>query len=122
MDRSCLLVSFCDEWIEKFSNKSINQYQLLENNNFPNGCKSFGWITDDGESFKKQYNCSSYDEALKYIPTVTDVRLLGNLIFSYWRYFDHWAYLSSEILDNRHWFIVSLTRLKELSQNSIGEI
>lgn len=111
-----LLESFCNDWIEKFSNKNINQYELLENKIFPNYCKAFGWIVDNGESFKSVYPCNSYEEALRIFPKVTDITLLGNLIFSYWRYFNHWAYSSVEILESRDWFVKALTRLKELAK------
>lgn len=112
-----LLESFCNDWIEKFSDENTNQYQLLENEIFPNYCKAFGWIIDNGESFKKLYPYDSYEETLRIFPKVTDVTLLGNLIFSYWRYFNHWAYSSVEILEHRDWFVKALTRLKELAKN-----
>ena len=86
---------------------------------FPNYCKSFGWIIDQGKSFKNQYPCNSYEEALKHISQVTDIKLLGNLLFSYWRYFNHWAE-SSLTMHNRAWFIAVLTRLKELALTNEG--
>lgn len=109
-----ILSSFCDEWIERFSDKNSNCYQLTEDLSFANYCKSFGWIVDNGESFMERYSCNSYDEALDYLPKVTDINLLGNLVFSYWRYFNHWAYSSKEIMNNKYWFVKTLTRLKQL--------
>ncbi len=115
VDFPTVLHSFCDEWIKKFSDDTVSHYALIENNNFPNYCMSFGWIVDDGISFMKVYPCDSYEEALLYLPQVNKIDLLGNLIFSYWRYFSHWAYHSDEILLHKEWFVRALTRLKELA-------
>jgi len=114
-----VLKTFCEEWIEKYSDEKSTDYQLIDDMSFPNYCKSFGWIIDQGKSFKNQYPCNSYEEALKHISQVTDIKLLGNLLFSYWRYFNHWAE-SSLTIHNRAWFIAVLTRLKELALTNEG--
>lgn len=43
--------------------------------------------------------------------------MLGSAIYSRWRYFNHWAYDASTILENenRSWFILALSRLAILS-------
>lgn len=110
-----VLHSFCNEWIKKFSDDKISHYALIEDNNFPNYCMSFGWIVDNGTSFMEVYPCDSYNEALAYLPQVNEIDLLGNLIFSYWRYFNHWAYCADEILLHKDWFVKVLTRLSELA-------
>lgn len=114
---SYVIKSFCNEWIKKFSDKNISHYQLIEDSTFPNYCFSFGWNVDNGESFMQHYNCCSYEDALKHLPRVTEVKLLGSLLFSYWRYFNHWAYSSDEILCHKEWFIKVLTRLEEIAIN-----
>lgn len=114
-NNSNAIKSFCDEWIRKFSDENICSNQLADDMNFPERCRSFGWNVDNGESFKKQYPCNSYDETLAYLPKVTEVNILGNLIFSRWRYYNHWAYPPEDITDSREWFISALTRLKEIA-------
>lgn len=110
---SDLLKSFCDEWIGKFSD--TNRNKNLYHYSFCNYCKSFGWIADNGESFQKQYKCYSYSDALKWIPQVTDINLLGNLICSCWQYFQTLEESTVKILDNKNWFIEAFTKLKTLA-------
>lgn len=105
-----VLTSFCDKWIEKFYNENLTCYQITKDLSFANYCKSFGWIDDNGESFKEQYCCNSYDEALEHLPKVMDISLLGNLIFSYWQHLNS----NKEIFNNKNWFVKTLTRLKQL--------
>lgn len=117
MEFPLVLQSFCDEWIEIYSDENVDHHQLIENDEFSNYCRSFGWSTDNGESFKQKYPCESYDEALQYLDQVTEIDLLGNLIFSRWRHFNHWAWSGEEILDHKEWFVKLLSRLKELAVN-----
>ena len=58
----------------------------------------------------------------RIINNVTDIPLLGSAIYSRWRYFNHWAYDGSEILNpqNRAWFISALSRLAMLSDENLS--
>ncbi len=100
-----------------FSDENATAYQVIDNEQFPNYCSFFGWKVDNGSSFKEKYNCNSYDESLYYLQQVTDLDLLGSLIFSHWRYFNHCAYSSQEILDYKEWFVKALNRLKDIANN-----
>jgi len=120
MEYTCfseVLKAFCEKWIKQYSDEKTTHYQLIDDMSFPNYCFSFGWKVDNGISFQEKYSCDSYEDALNYLPQVTDIQLLGNLLFSYWRYFNHWSYSGTEILEpkNRAWFVEVLTRLKELA-------
>lgn len=114
---SGVLEVFCDKWIEKFSAKNTNPYRLLKNDEFPNYCKSFGWVEDNGKSFQEYYPFEFYEEALKYLPQVTDRNRLGNLIFSYWQSFKQSTSSEKEILEHKNWFVKTLGRLKELANH-----
>ena len=52
------------------------------------------------------------------IKIIDNVQILGSAIYSKWRYFNHWAYSGSSILEpeNKKWFIIALTRLAELTK------
>ena len=77
----------------------------------------FKWIADI--LFSERYGKaeSKYDELDKVIDEVNDIQLLGSAIYSRWRYFNHWAYDATSILEfeNRSWFILALSRLAVLS-------
>ena len=65
---------------------------------------------------------NNHKELEKIINDVTDISLLGSAIYSRWRYFNHWSYSGTEILEpqNRNWFITALTQLEKLSANNTG--
>ena len=50
----------------------------------------------------------------RVINQVDDIYALGNLIFSKWRWFNHSDYLIYRS-DDEEWFMVTLIRLSELS-------
>ena len=82
-------------------------------------CEALGFEMDCGHAFSEQYGKAAYDaETLEcIIGEVTDISLLGSAIYSRWRYFNHWVYSGSEILEpeNLAWFTIALTRLDELA-------
>ena len=85
-------------------------------------CFSLGFEMDCGKAFSEKYPAAFNDsQALsKIVNEITDIPLLGSAIFSQWRYFNHWAYSGDEILapNNREWFIIALSRLKELTEET----
>ena len=111
-------IKFADKWMAKFMDPNINDYVLLDP---PMGeeCASLGFKMDCGQGFKEVYGDASdnYKMLQGIIHQVTDIDLLGSAIYSQWRYFNHWAYNGSAILEpeNRKWFIIALKRLKELA-------
>lgn len=92
----------------------------MEDITFAEDCISFGWEMDCGKSFFKKYNCSSFNEALSYINNENSIDLLGSLLFSHWRYFNHWSNSSSEILEYKNWFIILLRQIKTIIDNIAG--
>lgn len=108
------LLEFCDKWITLFSVEEVPAY-LLVHEEFAQECSSFGWEMDCGKAFSEKYSCNA-ERALPFVEQETDVALIGSALFSYWRYFNHWAYSSAEILDHRDWFVAVLNRIKTLSK------
>ena len=110
--------SFAAKWINKFLDAKTNYIELVDYY-MADDCKALGFIMDMGSSFDEKYKTKPGNISALYsiIDQVTDISVLGNAIFSVWRYFNHWAYEAEEIMEpqNREWFIIALLRLGELS-------
>ena len=83
--------------------------------------KSLGLEMDGGESFIETCGIQPGDLRaleLKY-EQIDDPLVLGNAIFSEWRYYSHWAnYAMSE--DNVRWFELAAKRLGEITREEAG--
>lgn len=112
------IYNFAVKWCEKFENPNTDYIELVDHY-MSDECDALGFKMDCGRAFSEKYGKAvDNSEALeKIIDQVDDISLLGSAIYSAWRYFNHWAYDGAEILNrnNRKWFIIALTRLKELS-------
>ncbi len=112
---------FACKWIEKFSDPNIKYIELVDPR-MADDCIELGFIMDCGQAFSERYGNAWNDPEnfCKIIDEITDISLLGSAIFSQWRYFNHWAYSSAEILlpENKTWFLLALERLKILSEGS----
>lgn len=118
MDYLSLVHDFAVKWIDKFSDQRISYIDLVDHY-MGDECKALGFSMDCGKAFSGKYgNAAVRSEDLKkVIDDVTDIGLLGSAIYSQWRYFNHWDYYASSILEceNRSWFILALGRLAMLS-------
>ena len=110
--------SFATKWLNKFLDAKTNYIELVDHY-MADDCRALGFTMDMGSSFKKKYKIEAGDTSSLYsvIDQVTAISVLGNAIYSRWRYFNHWAYEAKEIMEpqNREWFIIALLRLGELS-------
>lgn len=106
---------FADKWLAKFQDKNTNGYDLADDASFADSCFALKFEMDCGQGFCKKYGIENLGEVLSVLDRVDDIDYLASAIFSNWRYFNHWAYSCSEILDHRDWFIATLTKLKELA-------
>lgn len=115
------IYDFAIKWCDKFRDCDINYIELLDHW-MADECIALGFNIDCGKAFKEKYGLAIYDpETLnKIIDDITDIPLLGSAIYLRWRYFNHWAYDSAEILNpqNRAWFILALSRLALLCQEN----
>lgn len=110
--------------IYEFANYYFNLYRSPKTTNlqveegFAEKCFSLGFEMDCGNSFEEKYpNALKNNEELdKIIDSVDDAHLLGNAIFSQWRYVTHWSY-GSHLLDTefRSWFITAFGRLVSIT-------
>lgn len=113
--------NFAVKWRDKFRDQNINYIELVDHW-MADDCAALGFEMDCGHAFSEKYGnaFNNYEELDKIIDDVTDINLLGSAIYSQWRYFNHWAYTGSEILEpkNRKWFILALNRLALLSEKN----
>lgn len=93
------IYEFAVKWYDKFRDTNINYIELV-NHYMADACAALGFEMDCGHAFSEKYDNAAHDyDALDaIIGQVTDIPLLGSAIYSRWRYFNHWAYSSEEIL------------------------
>ena len=112
------IFNFALKWYNKFDDENTS-YRELVCNEMANDCDLLGFEMDCGHAFSKVYPKAGSDvtELELIVDKIVDVSLLGSAIYSQWRYFNHWAYLPDEILEeeNRKWFLVALNRLMQLA-------
>ena len=110
---------FACKWIEKFSDPNIKYIELV-GHWMADDCRALGFIMDCGQAFSKRYGNAWGDPIIlgKIIDEITDISLLGSAVFSQWRYFNHWAYSTKDIMlpENKAWFLIALERIKTLSE------
>lgn len=109
---------FAVKWCYKFRDPNINYIELVDHW-MADDCAALGFEMDCGHAFFEKYGnaAGNYAGLDKIIEDVDDIPLLGSMIYSQWRYFNHWAYTGKDILkpENRMWFILALSRLAMLS-------
>lgn len=109
---------FAIKWCDKFRDQNVNYIELVDHW-MADECAALGFKMDCGHAFSEKYGqaANNYEELDRIIDDVKDIPLLGSAIYSQWRYFNHWAYDSAEILapQNRAWFVLALSRLALLS-------
>lgn len=109
---------FAVKYLDIFNDPQVNYLEFERN--LGEECQRLGFDMDAGESFIKQCSKEAFynaDVLEQIIDKVDSVKLLGNGIFSRWRYITHWAGVSASLLseENKKWFLIALNRLAELS-------
>lgn len=107
------IYGFAVKWLVKYQNNNTPEHEL--EGLFGQDCFSLGFAMDCGEGFITRYGEAPFQNAVelqKVSNIVVDIELLTSAIFSHWRYYTHWA---CSPLD-REWFVVALTKLKELAE------
>ena len=112
-ERNQKIIEFANKWIPKFADSNVSCYDLVDTD-FADDCFELKFEMDCGESLNNRFSIT-LEEALTVLDQIDDIDFLGAAIFSYWRYFNHWAWDASEIDEHRDWFITTLEKLKELA-------
>ncbi len=109
------LYNFAIKWKNKFLDENTDYMELVDMQ-FSIDCEKLGFDMDCGEAFHKLYGNEKLENI---IDNIDDVSLLGSAIYSQWRYFNHWAWDASEILEepNKKWFLLVLNRFEQLSKD-----
>ena len=110
---------FAKKWLSFFSKSHLDNL-LFESCDFADECMTYGFEMDCGKSFERKYPGKSVfettDGLLEVINEVDDILLLGNAIFSQWRYYTHWA--MSGLDKFQEWFFIAFSQLLKLSEKS----
>lgn len=119
MDDMAAINDFAVKWADKFKNPKT-EYTELTSSALADECTALGFELECGKAFCNRYRAlfSNAEALKKIVDGVTDISLLGSVIFARWRYFSR-SYLAEEILkpENRAWFLCALERLAVLSTN-----
>lgn len=93
---------------------------FLSSDDFASDCFSVGFKMDCGEGFYKKYGENFFKPEVPYesaFSKVDDLHLLGSLIFSEWRYCQHWAHNPVEAF-RADWFLSAFDRLEHLAKDN----
>jgi hypothetical protein len=107
--------AFVAKWTKLFNDPETSAY-VLAGRGLAEDCERLGFKMDCGKSFTDAYGVS-WNDIPEIIGTVDDPQILGNAIYSEWRYFNHWAWDPDETCEpeNRKLFIIALARLADIS-------
>ncbi len=119
--------AFAIKWLDKFKDPQTDKREFL-GRQMADDCRALGFEMDSGKAFNEKYgslnvNVKATTDEYRF-DQIDDIMVLGSGIYSKWRYFNHWAWSSDEIMEegNREWFINALSRLAVLTvdDNSNG--
>ena len=91
------LADFAQKYLDYFERMVAGDrvmYAFFDDRAFPDECWSLGFEMDCGQSFIKtcgEEAWRSVDALQRIIDSITNTKMIGSVIFSQWRYFNHWA-------------------------------
>lgn len=105
------------KWLEVFKKDGVMRYEL-EAKEFGNDFYAQEFDADKVEAFEAVYPNAFHDlDGFKAIAgEVEGVQLLGDAIYSKWRYVTHWE-TDTDLLTpkNHEWLVLALSRLVDLT-------
>ena len=101
--------AFAERWISEFQARHIRSAEQLMGDE----CAALKFVMDRGKSLVEKYpdawlDNENFDRCIKEID---DLQLLGNAIYSKWRFYQYWACSPWDVRR----FLAALNRLAELS-------
>lgn len=107
-------------WQQMYQNHAFIPYNFFDDIEFlAEGLSDLGFVMDCGESMKELFpdlNIGELEEWKMILPRVNDIQILGNAIYSHWRYWNHWS-MSPMQEDDYQWFVIAFSRLAELAES-----
>ena len=104
-------------WAQMYKNYKTTPFSYFEDIEFlGEGLADLGFEMDCGKSFCEHFNKAMPDDIneLKRILPEINIQILGNLIYSNWRWWNHWAMAPMQEEDFE-WFVIAFSRLAELA-------
>ena len=111
---------FAHKWLTLYKADSTTEGMVTEG--FADDCFALEFEMDTGKGFITAFSEDAFkhvDALLTVIDDVMNAYLLGSAIFSKWRGITHWW--NEELLaeDNRKWFITALSRLADITGDTL---
>lgn len=107
-------------WQQMYQNHASIPYNFFDDIEFlAEGLSDLGFVMDCGESMKKLFpnlNIGELDVWKRILPQIDDIQILGNAIYSQWRYWNHWSMSPMQEDDDYQWFVLAFARLAELTE------
>ena len=104
-------------WMQIYRSHDSFPYAYFEDIMFMGeGLSDLGFEMDCGRSYCEAYSETALpdNEKLQRQLPGMDIRILGNLIYSQWRYWNHWSMALMEEKDYQ-WFVLAFSKLAELT-------
>ncbi|MBP5541987.1 MAG: ADP-ribosylglycohydrolase family protein [Bacteroidales bacterium] len=112
---------FIQKYIDFFENEfgrtRESFYRFFDDSEFSHECWVLGFDMDCGSSFSETYGLDAWyepDPLKACIDKVDDIQVIGNALFSKWRYYNHWESPSQADEKTKEWFLLLLHRMKDL--------
>jgi hypothetical protein len=83
---------------------------------------NLGFEMDCGQAYYDSFGENALPDLKQlqeFLPDM-NIHVLGNLIFSQWRYWNHWSMAPMSEADYQ-WFVLALSRLAELAEETANE-
>ena len=106
-------------WLNMYKHHdAIPFYNYKDSGYLGMALQDMGFEMDGGQSYCDNFNASQLPDlvTLKHQLPEMDIQLLGNLIFSNWRKWNHWS--DDEVMEEKdyQWFVAAFERLAELTR------
>ena len=110
--------NFAFFWLNMYKfHKKVFFYNYQDGEYLGDALASLGFEMDSGRLYCERFgetHLPDLDELKQHLPEM-DIQLLGNLIFSQWRRWNHWSDYECMQEEDFQWFVIALERLDELA-------
>lgn len=116
--------NFAFFWYNMYKfHKKVFFYNYQDGEYLGDALASLGFEMDSGKSYCERFgetHLPDIDELQHHLPEM-DIQLLGNLIFSQWRRWNHWSDYEVMKEEDFQWFVIAFERLDELANAKYEE-
>ena len=110
--------NFAFFWFNMYKyHQVVNFYNYGDGEYLGDALASLGFEMDSGRSYCERFgetHLPDIGELQHHLPEM-DIQLLGNLIFSQWRRWNHWSDYEGMKEEDFQWFVIAFERLDELA-------